>query len=90
MINETLLAGTLLASVKTVLGFAVVLGAFILIQGWVRRQSGCRDDQDPLEYMPHGCSNCNSRKSGNCKRFTTDGALRSHEGKKEDHHHELA
>lgn len=53
---------------KTVAGFAAIFGLFIAVQMIVRKQSGCRGDKDPLDYMAHGCANCARKASGQCSR----------------------
>lgn len=77
----------LITLIKAVAGFAVVFGVFILVQAFIRKESGCGADKDPLDYMPHGCANCSRRKAGQCSRLTSSGAIREEE---EEHHHELA
>jgi hypothetical protein len=80
---------TLIALAKTVAGFAVVLGVWILVQMYIRRHSGCVSrDKDLLDYMPHGCANCSRSKSGQCSR-TRGNAVTNHQ-EEEQHHHELA
>ena len=49
---------TLLTLVTTVLGLFLVMGAWFLIQSYVRWKSGCGDGRDLLEYMAHGCASC--------------------------------
>ena len=68
---------TLLELLKAMAGFAIVLGGWLLIQYFIRRQSGCARDKDPLDYMPHGCAGCQGK--GHCKKL-----------KDEEHHHEPA
>jgi hypothetical protein len=71
------------AFAKAVAGFGVVLGLFIAVQYFIRRQSGCANaNKDLLDYMPHGCANCSRSADGKCRRN------RMHN--EETHHHELA
>lgn len=65
------------SALTTVMGFATVLGIFLLIQAFVRKKTGCGRGKDPLDYMPHGCAGCSGSK---CRR-------KNHE---EEHHHEIA
>lgn len=90
---------TLIALAKTVAGFAAVLGFWILVQMYIRRQSGCvSQDKDLLDYMPHGCSNCSKRKAGLCSRTasaaggSSQAVTKNHQQQQEEeeHHHELA
>ncbi len=42
---------------RAMAGMFVVLGGWILIQGVVRRRSGCKNpNKDVLDFMLHGCS----------------------------------
>jgi hypothetical protein len=70
---------TWFALLRTVGVFAVIFGIWIVVQTIVRKQSGCRGDKDPLDYMAHGCANC-TRKPGECSRRIRE----------DSHHHELA
>jgi hypothetical protein len=68
---------TVLTLVGTVLGLFLALGAWFLIQAYVRWKSGCGADQDLLEYMAHGCASCKG--AGSCSRLK----------EQKEHHHEL-
>ena len=61
---------------KAVLAFVVLLAAWFGFQAFIRRGSGCRSNQDVLDFMKHGCAGCKG-----------DGAC--HNRGKEQHHHEL-
>lgn len=82
------LTGTLVSLATTTAGFATVLGIFLLIQTFIRRQSGCARDKDPLDYMPHGCGACHKTGTGTCSRGAAGRRLNRKE--EEEHHHELA
>ena len=67
---------------KGMLGILVVLGAWLALQAFVRRQSACDPDQDVLEHMAHGCAGCNGAQScRNIQGRDRQGAL-----DKEEHH----
>ena len=52
--------------VRTIIGFAIVLGGWVLLQSFIRKQSGCAGDKDLLDYMPNGCAGCS--RSGECRK----------------------
>lgn len=54
--NELLAA--LLGVLKAAAGFFIVMAAWLGIQAFARRRSGCAKDRDMLDYMLHGCGNC--------------------------------
>jgi hypothetical protein len=41
-----------------VTGMFIVLGTWVVVQGYVRKRSGCRADHDVLDFMAHGCGSC--------------------------------
>lgn len=41
-----------------VTGMFLVMGFWLLLQGYIRRRSGCRADHDVLDFMAHGCGSC--------------------------------
>ena len=53
----------LLSIIEAVSGMLLILAAWLGFQGFVRRQSGCRSDQDVLDHMAHGCGGCTGTKS---------------------------
>ena len=61
---------TIWGMAQAMVGMFVVLGIWILVQGVVRRGSGCKNpNRDVLDFMLHGCSgngggNCNGK--GGC------------------------
>ena len=63
--------------VKAILGFLTILLIWFGIQAFIRRRSGCKSNQDVLDFMKHGCAGCKG-----------DGAC--HNRGKEEEHHELA
>ena len=82
---------TLFTLAKTVAGFAAILGVWILVQMYIRRQSGCVSrDKDLLDYMPHGCANCSRSKSGQSSRTRGNAVTTTNHQEEEQHHHELA
>jgi hypothetical protein len=68
---------TILTVLKTALGFFIAMAMWFLWMKYVRRRSGCRRDQDVLEYMAHGCAGCQGQ--GAC-----------HTRKAEEEYHEPA
>ncbi len=49
---------------KAAVGFLVVIGFWLAIQAYARRQSGCARDRDMLDYLLNGCGGCT--RGGNC------------------------
>ena len=48
----------LLDLLKGILGLMTVLLLWFGIQAFIRRRSGCKSNQDVLDFMKHGCAGC--------------------------------
>lgn len=62
----------MVALMRAVLAFFLVLAGWFLWMSYVRRKSGVPRDKDVLEHMTHGCAGCKNQ--GRCH------------SKKEEHH----
>ena len=63
--------------VRAFAGLLIVMAIWFAIQAFIRRRSGCRANEDVLDFMKHGCAGCKG--NGAC-----------HNRGKEEQHHELA
>ncbi|MFN7932769.1 MAG: hypothetical protein U0R19_05545 [Bryobacteraceae bacterium] len=51
---------------KGAVGILVLMGAWFLVQAFLRRRNSLPEGQDVLEPMAEGCGNCGEH--GNCQR----------------------
>lgn len=43
---------------RAILGFLALMLIWFAVQGFIRRRSGCKSNQDVLDFMKHGCAGC--------------------------------